>query len=376
MPEFLSETAPHAGAAARAASLPWQPLDLLAGAPALSREEAALSRLLGRGLRVALPDPALEWLLLPAAAGHPDAAADKGQALWLDSGAGPLFLDDGARFIAGLTGIDGNDYQDAWPQWMVGAVAGRLAATPLAGLAGVRPAGRMPAPPAPSVRLTWRLSDGQHALITGASASPATWNALLHGAATRPLRMPWSAWLPLALDWPVLLAAQRLPLALYRTLAIGDVILPDSARFDVAGRGRVTLGGRRWQAAFVAPCRLQLLNEEDLLHTDPNDEPAGDDGAEPYYDERGENAAEGGDTPAGAGAPSGAVSLTLRFELGRARLSLDELRALAPHSVLELADGSPHAIAIVCGGTEVGRGEAVDVDGRLGVRITHWSGAC
>ncbi|WP_371875186.1 FliM/FliN family flagellar motor switch protein [Duganella vulcania] len=29
-----------------------------------------------------------------------------------------------------------------------------------------------------------------------------------------------------------------------------------------------------------------------------------------------------------------------------------------------------------CAGRLLGRGEAVDIDGRLGVRITDWSAAC
>ncbi len=73
---------------------------------------------------------------------------------------------------------------------------------------------------------------------------------------------------------------------------------------------------------------------------------------------------------------SGSPVLTLHFELGRLRLTLDQLRALGPHSVLDLRHGSPQSIAIACGGAEVGRGEVVNVDGRLGVRITRWDGAC
>jgi len=328
------------------------PRHLLAGAPAVPPAAAALSRLLGRGLRLALPTASMQWLVLPAAPG-----GDAGDWLVLDTGAGPLYLCDGARFIAGLTGIDGGACVDAWPAWMVGAVAGRLAGTALAGLRAIAPGGP---PDGACLPLPWRLVDAGHAISGVAAATPQYWQALLAGAA--PIRMPWPAWLALARNWPLVLATHRLPLALYDRLRSGAVILPADARFDVAGHGTVTLGPRRWQAVFAAPCRLQLLNEENPLDLDLTDTAIDsnmdlDDSAE--------------DT-----APLGAVSVTLRFELGRTRLTLDQLRTLGPQAVLDVQGGAPHAIAITCGGTEVGRGEVVDVDGRLGVRITDWSGAC
>jgi type III secretion protein Q len=67
-----------------------------------------------------------------------------------------------------------------------------------------------------------------------------------------------------------------------------------------------------------------------------------------------------------------AVPVTLHFQLGTVALPLGELRCLSEGAVVMLNGGSPAAIAIVAGGRTVGRGEAVDVDGSLGIRITQW----
>jgi type III secretion protein Q len=89
--------------------------------------------------------------------------------------------------------------------------------------------------------------------------------------------------------------------------------------------------------------------------------------------------------PAGSGAdadpghdaltPLDLLPLTLSFELGHLRLTLGELRALAPGAVLSCHGGSPAAVAILARGRRLGTGEAVDVAGRLGIRVTEWDAA-
>ncbi|WP_170304394.1 FliM/FliN family flagellar motor switch protein [Duganella radicis] len=71
-----------------------------------------------------------------------------------------------------------------------------------------------------------------------------------------------------------------------------------------------------------------------------------------------------------------AVPVTVGFELGRVALPLAELRTLGAGAVVQFDGGSPAAVAIVSGGTTLGRGEIVDVEGRLGIRVTHWGAAC
>lgn len=66
------------------------------------------------------------------------------------------------------------------------------------------------------------------------------------------------------------------------------------------------------------------------------------------------------------------MPVTLDFTLGHVRTTLAELDTLGAGSVLTLADGSPACVTIGAGGQVLGRGEAVEVDGRLGVRIVQW----
>ena len=66
------------------------------------------------------------------------------------------------------------------------------------------------------------------------------------------------------------------------------------------------------------------------------------------------------------------VAITLAFELGTVSLQLGEVRTLGRGAVLQLSEGSPASVAIVAGGRTLGRGEIVDVEGQLGIRVTQW----
>lgn len=70
------------------------------------------------------------------------------------------------------------------------------------------------------------------------------------------------------------------------------------------------------------------------------------------------------------------VPVNLAFVLGKVRLPVGEVRRLAPGSVVLFKGGSPASVAIVSSGRTLGRGEIVDVDGQLGIRITQWSVPC
>lgn len=70
------------------------------------------------------------------------------------------------------------------------------------------------------------------------------------------------------------------------------------------------------------------------------------------------------------------VPVTLSFELGKVCLPLSEVRTLGPGAIAQFSGGSPASIAIVSAGQTLGRGEIVDVEGRLGIRITQWGTPC
>ncbi|UMR32256.1 type III secretion system cytoplasmic ring protein SctQ [Massilia sp. MB5] len=311
----------------------------------------------------------LEW------AGASD-AAPPGAALCLDGPAGQLWLDDGAALLHGLSGIDPlatASAPAAQREWLDAALLGRLARTPLAPLRSLQ---REAAVPPQLLPLHLSLGDGTHMAATIARASPQTWLALLnHGAWNAPgAPLPALAQLPIVL--PVRAATHSLPLAALQTLAPGDVILPNAPCFDIHGAGSLSLGGRLMQVRYGAPGLLAILSMEMQLNQDSED--GGEQARQPVAAQQ-EAVTE--ETPAQTATMADDASLdqlplALSFELGMLSLNLGQLRTLAAGAVLQLEQGSAESIAIRCSGRELGRGEAVDVDGRLGIRITSWSAAC
>lgn len=71
--------------------------------------------------------------------------------------------------------------------------------------------------------------------------------------------------------------------------------------------------------------------------------------------------------------PSGAADLplTLVAELGRVSLTLGRLADLKPGDVVELGRHSREPVELTSGGRLVARGELVQIDTELGVRVTH-----
>ena len=64
------------------------------------------------------------------------------------------------------------------------------------------------------------------------------------------------------------------------------------------------------------------------------------------------------------------VPLDLSVELGRARMSIQDLLNLSPGSVIELDKIAGEALDILINGRLVARGEAVVVNHKFGIRIS------
>ncbi len=80
-----------------------------------------------------------------------------------------------------------------------------------------------------------------------------------------------------------------------------------------------------------------------------------------------------GDDP-GPGPPAAdpdAIPITLTFEVGRLEVTLGELRRLGPGSVLQLGRGAGELVTIAAHGRTIGRGELVEVEGAVAVRIVR-----
>ncbi len=83
--------------------------------------------------------------------------------------------------------------------------------------------------------------------------------------------------------------------------------------------------------------------------------------------------------PLGTNAPSNGsgidllldVVLRLNVELGNSRLSIKEILALGPGSVMELDKMASEPVDVFVNGTQIARGEVVVVDEKFGVRVTE-----
>ncbi|VVE48216.1 Surface presentation of antigens protein SpaO [Pandoraea iniqua] len=66
-----------------------------------------------------------------------------------------------------------------------------------------------------------------------------------------------------------------------------------------------------------------------------------------------------------------ALPITLSFDLGRRQMSVAEVCALGPGSVLDLGRPIARAVRIRSGGMTIGEGELVEIDGQIGVSIVR-----
>lgn len=66
------------------------------------------------------------------------------------------------------------------------------------------------------------------------------------------------------------------------------------------------------------------------------------------------------------------LPVELDVVIGEKRLTMAEIRALAEGSVIELDRASDAPVELWTNGVRAGRGELVEVDGRLGVKVTEW----
>jgi type III secretion system YscQ/HrcQ family protein len=175
----------------------------------------------------------------------------------------------------------------------------------------------------------------------------------------------------LAGDWRALAGTVALPRGL-GSLRLGSVLPPSGLRLrgsPLSPTGALELvlagrDGRCWFPAEPAPLggggRLIVTAP---LRRDPRPREAL--AVIPSTDRAQEPAA----ASAGGVAP-GDVPITLTVELGRVSLSLRRLTDLKPGDVIELGRHSREPVELTSGGRLVARGELVQIDTELGVRVT------
>lgn len=148
-----------------------------------------------------------------------------------------------------------------------------------------------------------------------------------------------------------------LPLAECNSLRCGDIIRLAASSFDVSGRGSLRIASHRLLLRWLDPHHcFEVENMTYDAHPSP-----GTSGTP--------------DSPQAATvAPidTTAIPVCLSFSLGTLRLTIGELAALRPGSLIELKQGRPPRVSIEANGLPLGAGELVELDGQLAVEITQW----
>lgn len=209
--------------------------------------------------------------------------------------------------------------------------------------------------------------DGQTALVS-ILPTDAGWRArlslstdaaatLVHALKTAPPARRFAAWgrVPAALE--AVIAEVQAPLDALRSLDLGDVVLlnpgSDPDRVTLTLRG----SGQRIAYARIEGAKATIEEMFPMAISDKDDACAGEADPEP--------APEPTPTPA-----LDDLEIRLTFVLGETALPLDELRALAPGHVFALDAPASGPVSIRAAGREIGRGEIVSINGRVGVRVT------
>lgn len=197
----------------------------------------------------------------------------------------------------------------------------------------------------------WPLAIAVGAVRGGASL------VLPRELAPAPARGPWPGWArALPIELAVEAASALLPAREIASLRTGDVVVPDPhglAIDDGAIAGEVLLvtGGPRAFRAELRGGELRIIAIE--LRT-----PRTRGTKEVHVSEPDRSLESLGGTP---------VLLTL--ELARFTLPLEEIAALAPGEVVRTGAAIGASVALRAGDRVIARGELVDVDGEVGVRI-------
>jgi type III secretion protein Q len=333
----------------------------LSGVTRMTTAQAHLSRLIGRGCHTGLSQDNASFSLHPAQ----DSEADWSDPLALEGPFGSIGLADGPRLLRGLTGIDPGTEpaadEERW-NWMQAALIARLAGTPFADTERIVHDRQPENQGCTTVRIILRTAG--HAIVTHARAAGADWIDLLGRTAWTQERLPFSAFADLPYETVITVARHILPRQALSGLAPGDFILPEKVYLGVRGVGLIRVGVLNAKVRFQEPNSFTISKAEVKLDSPELKRNDAQPGATPYIDQTPRE-------PLADAAAMDNVPVTLDFELGNLRMSLGELRALGPDSVLGF-NGSTASISIRCGDRLVGRGELVDVQGQLGVRIVEW----
>jgi type III secretion protein Q len=304
-----------------------------------------------------LPDGSVAELRLRADEAQP---GDLTRPLPLSTRFGPAMAFDYGPLLLACTGIDidgspTSDSHSALARYAFAALAPSLHAAlgdPVVCHAPTSTSDRTPlialhlrlALPSIRVSMRWTMpADGIDALL-----GSAPWTCV-----EAPRSLPaWTATLKAPI--PLTVGNTTLPFAEYSRLERGDIVCPGTTACDVTGRTVIRLASRRLRIRWLTT--HQCFEVEDMSEhiTSP---PEGLD-AQAH--------------PDGPPIDTTGIPVRLTFSLGALSLTVGDIAALSPGSLIELTQGLPPNVKIDPNGVPVGMGELVDLDGRLAVEITRW----
>lgn len=253
--------------------------------------------------------------------------------------------------------------------WLIHRIADRVAGDVFGSRLSIRPAASTAAPE------TWasavlRLNGTHGAIWVGTSRAGLASIA----AALEPIARRQRAVNPAVRGIHVTLSARidagRIPAVSAATLAAGDLLMARDVDWPGGegwtGRGRLVLSGAD---ELPAPARLELDGEGRLRAVLLSKD---DDGGEPMLKTEVSGAIADADHPFGDALD--AIGVVVAVEIARRRIRLSEALALSAGDVIDLGEPVSTSVSLMVDGAPFARGELVDVDGVLGVRIVAVGG--
>lgn len=323
--------------------------------PVLDRLMVAAHRRLGRGMCLAFQLAGEHGELLLA----PGRAPGSGVELSVDSGCGVITFCDASALLSlfGECPVVLADTGNDPDSWFWALFEQHLSPQLIALFGYLRPLAEVH-----SGAFECRVS-----VVLGASRSvgrlrmaPESLMALLDAGNWQAIKAPLPERFPVGIR--VVLGSLQLTMGQLRTVQTGDVVMPEYLHFSADGLGQVNAGHLRLHVQIdeeggrrclcIRSIEEVVVDDAFYTHTDVEcvDESQG----------RFDGALE-------------QLPLTLSVRCGALKLSLGELRQLAPGMVLNIEGYDVGMAGLYYGDRVVGHGQLVEVDGRLGLQLSRVS---
>ncbi len=169
------------------------------------------------------------------------------------------------------------------------------------------------------------------------------------------------------LSLPITVGELVLSPAGLQSLRCGDVLLPETLHFTPEGRGTIRSAGWQLQGELqlqpgtMAHFYLTEMERSNVTLTHDEYEQENLNPADPSRDAE----------PTGGATDFAPLPLALSVRCGQLKLTLGELTRLSPGAMVMIDNVKPGEALLCHGDYPLARGELVDVEGRLGLQITH-----